>query len=36
MENCVFNIALCLFFVLALCVCVNEVFNYFKEINDHE
>lgn len=36
MENCVFNIALCLLFGFALCVCVNEVFNYFKEIKEHE
>jgi hypothetical protein len=32
----IFDLALCLLFGLALGVCVNEVFNYFKEINDHE
>ena len=30
------DVALCALFALALGVCVNEVFNYFKEINDHE
>ena len=36
MSRVLTDAALMVLFALALGVCVNEVFNYFKEINDHE